>query len=246
VNDRVKAIIAKEWEEARKNSMVVLTAVIPALIFSVMPAFMVWSLRGQIGPFGAIPDEISRALFGQFLMYFILLPVIIPSTMASYSIIGEKQNRSLEPLLATPVTTEELLLGKSLASVIPSVALAWLTYGISVALVHAVGGPRFVTVIWRPEALAAMLLLSPAMAVLGMLLMVLISARSHDPREAQQWSVFIVLPAVGLSLGVTMGKIPVTVGLMVIAAAALAIIDVIMLRVVVAMFQRELILTRWK
>ncbi|MGE5560264.1 MAG: ABC transporter permease [Chloroflexota bacterium] len=246
MNERVRAIIAKEWEEARKNSMIVLTAAIPALIFAVMPAFMIWIMKGQIGALQEIPAEVGRAMFGQFLMFFILLPVIIPSTMASYSIIGEKQNRSLEPLLATPIATSELLLGKSLASVIPSVVLTWLTYILSIAGVYVVGGARFLNVIFRPEAIAALLLLAPAMAILGMLLIVLISSRSSDPREAQQWSVFIVLPAVGLGLGVTMGKISVTVWLMAAVAAGLAVLDLLMLRLVTRMFQRELILTRWK
>lgn len=246
MNDRVRAIIGKEWEEAIKNKLLVLTAVIPGIIFAVMPAIMIASLKGQIGT-GPIPEEFARAIYGQFLMFFVLLPVIIPSTMASYSIIGEKQNRSLEPLLATPVTTEELLLGKSLASIIPSVLFTWLSYVIAVVGVLIAGnGPRFISMIFHTEALAVLILLAPLMATIGMLLMVLISARSNDPREAQQWSVFLVLPLVGLGLAVTMGKLTLSLPMIALIAVALLTVSVIMMRVVVAGFQRELILTRWK
>jgi ABC-2 type transport system permease protein len=246
MNERVKTVIVKEWAEARKNSLLVLTAAIPAVIFAVMPAIMVLSLKGQIGA-GPVPEEFTRAIYGQFLMFFILLPVIIPSTMASYSIIGEKQNRSLEPLLATPITTEELLLGKSLASIIPSVILPWVAYVISIIGVYvAAGGPRFIPVIFRPEAIAVLLLLSPVMATLGMLLIVLISARSNDPREAQQWSVFLVLPMIGLSMAVMMGKLTLTIPVICIGFFVLLAITFVMLRFVVMGFQREVILTRWK
>lgn len=246
MSERVKTVILKEWDEARKNKMVVLTALIPALIFAIMPAFMLWTLKGQLGPTVEVPPELSQAMFGEFLMFFILLPVIIPSTMASYSIIGEKQNRTLEPLLATPITTSELLLAKSLAAVIPSIVLTWATYAVSVAGVYFVNGPQFLSVIWQSNSIATLLLIAPTMAVLGMLLIVLISARSTDPREAQQWSVFIVLPAVGIGIGVSIGKINLTPEIIAAIAAGLAIVDAAMLRFVTAMFQREKILTRWK
>ena len=55
-------------------------------------------------------------LINQFLLMFMMMPVIIPVTIASYSIVGEKATHSLEPLLATPISTMELLAGKSLAA----------------------------------------------------------------------------------------------------------------------------------
>ena len=50
---------------------------------------------------------------------FMLIPLFIPVNIAAYSIVGEKTTHSLEPLLATPISTGELLAGKNLASVIP-------------------------------------------------------------------------------------------------------------------------------
>ena len=58
------------------------------------------------------------------------MPLMVPVTIAAYSIVGEKITRSLEPLLATPVTTTELLLGKGLAAALPGVGTAWACYGI--------------------------------------------------------------------------------------------------------------------
>jgi ABC-2 type transport system permease protein len=242
----VRTIILKEWDEARSNSMIVLTAIIPAAVFALLPALMVWLMRAKAGDVGPLSTEFIDAMFGQFLMFFVVLPVIIPSTMASHSIIGEKQNRTLEPLLATPVKTSELLLAKSLASVIPSVLVTWIAYAVNIAAVYIIGGPRFIPVIWRPEAIATLVLVAPAMAAIGLLLIVLFSSRSSDPREAQQWSVFLIMPSMGLGIGVAMGKIAATVPLLAAIAAGLAVVDVIMLRFVTAMFRREQILTLWK
>lgn len=44
---------------------------------------------------------------------------ILPTAIDSYSMVGEKVEKSLEPLLATPTTDSELLLGKSIAVFLP-------------------------------------------------------------------------------------------------------------------------------
>lgn len=246
MSGRVEALIGREWEEARKNTAITLISGIMAVIFAALPALLILPMKMKLDPTMPLPDKVIREALGQFLTFFFLLPVIVPSTIASYSIIGEKQSRSLESLLATPIRTSELLIGKSLAYLIPSVVLTWLSYGVALVCIYFIDGPGFVPVLWQPGVIAAMLLLMPAIAGASMLLLILLSARSRDPREAQQWAVLIVVPIMGLGIGVGFGKIPYTVLPMVLAAAAVAAVDAAVLRLVVALFQREQILTRWK
>jgi ABC-2 type transport system permease protein len=75
------------------------------------------------------PSECMQGwLVNQFLLLFLLIPLAVPVTIASYSIVGEKSTRSLEPLLATPTSTTEIIIGKALASVIPAISATWLAF----------------------------------------------------------------------------------------------------------------------
>lgn len=57
--------------------------------------------------------------FNGLLFWFIILAAIIPTAVASYSVMGEKVEKTLEPLLATPLTDGEIILGKILSAFIP-------------------------------------------------------------------------------------------------------------------------------
>ena len=63
---------------------------------------------------------VQAFVFQQFLMLQLLIPATGAMAFAGYSLIGEKQGRTLEPLLATPITTPELLIGKGLGALLPS------------------------------------------------------------------------------------------------------------------------------
>ena len=63
------------------------------------------SPSGRNGP-ASPPSELAGAFaVQQFLAFFLLMPAYIPLSIATFSIIGEKQARTLEPVLATPIRT---------------------------------------------------------------------------------------------------------------------------------------------
>ena len=66
------------------------------------------------------------SVFNALLLWFIILAAIIPLALASYSIVGEKLEKTLEPLLATPLTDGEILLGKTLSVFIPCILATYL------------------------------------------------------------------------------------------------------------------------
>jgi ABC-2 type transport system permease protein len=182
----------------------------------------------------------------QFLVTFLLLPGYIPLAIASYSIVGEKQSRSLEAVLATPIRTTELLAGKAIAAVVPAVLASWLSYLAVLALSTVVLGPRLTGVLSEPAWLGAVFALGPAVGLVSVTAGLLVSSRVNDPRAAQQVGAVILLPLVGIVVIQTAGNFLLDVTSYLAAAIVTTLIAVIGLRVGVLVFGRETILTRWK
>jgi len=182
----------------------------------------------------------------QYLFYFLLIPMMMPVYIAAYSIVGEKETKSLEPLLATPISVWELVIAKSAAAVVPSVLLTWISFTVLI-----LGGyfimpePVFLGLI-RPVWVVGMALLSPLLALLSVFSGMIVSSRMNDPRAAQQVTGIFVVPIVGLSLVVLAGKIFLNVSVVMMAAAVTLALDCAVLYFAVKLFQRETILTRWK
>ena len=140
--EKIKTIIRKEWSEVFKNRFVLFTVAFLPLILTALPLGILYatnSLESGDAVSSDIPAQFMQFcpqeltggecfqiyMVNQFLILFMMMPMMIPVTIAAYSIVGEKTTRSLEPLLATPITTTELLTGKSLAAVIPAIAATW-------------------------------------------------------------------------------------------------------------------------
>jgi ABC-2 type transport system permease protein len=260
---KIAAIVEKEIADARKNRMIILSmALIPTLLVAMVlgTAFVMLNVESvdeaslDEDELSMIPAELgglnpSHAflilLNDQFMFYFLLIPMMLPVYIAAYSIIGEKETKSLEPLLATPVSTSELLVAKSLAATIPAVVLTWLSF-----IVLIIGGylimpePVFLAMI-RPVWIVGMVLLSPLLALLSVFSGVIISSRMNDPRAAQQVTGIFVVPILALSLVVLAGKIFLSVWMVILAATIALALDCVMLYFAVKLFQRETILTRW-
>jgi ABC-2 type transport system permease protein len=178
---------------------------------------------------------------------FLMLPVLIPITIASYSIVGEKTTRTLEPLLATPITTYELLAGKGLAAALPAILATWLGFlAFVVGAIWLKVDPAVVEKFFDPLWLIAILVVGPLLALAAVSIAVMISSRTSDPRVAEQISGLFILPLVGLLVAQTTGAVFLTRTAIVWIAFFMAIIDAVLLAFAVQLFQRETILTRWK
>jgi ABC-type Na+ efflux pump permease subunit len=118
---RVRAIIRKELREYRRNSSIVLTMALVPVIFVVPLLIEVPTL----------PASASVAfLHGDPLAYLLGIPALVPAAVAAYSVVGEREQGTLEPVLTTPIRHEELLLGKALASMVPSLLISYLVYAL--------------------------------------------------------------------------------------------------------------------
>jgi ABC-2 type transport system permease protein len=261
---KIKTIIRKEWAEVFRNRMVLFSVIFLPLIMTAIPLGILFAMRGEASmqdfssqipqQFEAFcPPNLSGGecfqvfMVSQFMVLFMLLPLAIPATISAYSIVGEKTTRSLEPLLVTPITTIELLAGKSLAALIPAVLVTFLAFG-----VYALGAwiliPNRALFLAMMDArwLLAIFVVGPLMALMAVNLSVIISSRVNDPRVAEQLSMVVIVPVLGIFFGQIAGLFVLNSQLVLIIAVILVVLDALLIYLSVGLFQRETILTRWK
>lgn len=259
---RVKALIDREMNDVWKNRMILSSMIVLPLVFVLLMTgsmFAMCRISDSKSHSDSQKISIPRPLQGlpaksamlatigeQYLFYFLMIPCMMPLVIATTSIIGEKEQKSLEPLLATPLTTEELFLGKSIAAISMPVLITWLSYGISVFIISFFTPREVLFHLTRPAWLLAMLLLCPLIGWISVLIGLIISSRVNDYRVAQQLGSIVVLPIVGLSIFVLLGKLYLTVTHILMMALTMLTVSIIVLLTAVELFERETILTRWK
>ncbi|MFN2216362.1 MAG: ABC transporter permease subunit [Anaerolineales bacterium] len=186
-------------------------------------------------------------LMSAFSFLYVIGGALLPITIASYSLVGEKIQKSLEPLLATPTTDEEILAGKSIAALLPAIVVNLIGAMIFTVLVdlftHDTLGYYYYP---NWDIVIIILLLSPLVSLLSVGFNVLISSRSNDVRAAQQIGALILLPFGAVYVLTETRVVELTSTNLLIMSAVLLAINIAMLFVVKATFQREEILTRWK
>jgi ABC-2 type transport system permease protein len=260
---RVFTIVDKEWVEAFRNKMVLGTVVALPIVFMIVPLLQLAIMRNvpesELSDMPAAilalcqaqnftPTECLQGfLANQFLLLFLLIPLAVPVTIASYSIVGEKASRSLEPLLATPISTTELIAGKTIASVVPAIGATWLAFVIFlIGARFVVASDRVYALFTNPMWFVAMFLVAPLMTILSVSVAVIISSRVNDPRAAEQLGMLLMLPLMMLFFGAIFGFIPLNLTTMLLLGLGVALVDAGIAYMGVKLFQRETILTRWK
>ena len=124
---RVRAVVRKELTDFRRNRFILGTMTVLPIIFLVNPIINIFTA----------PTDVSHtaldARVGSTMLFLLLVPVILPATISATSIVNEREQGTLEPVLTTPVRSEELLVGKALAALIPAVVIAYAMLGIFLA-----------------------------------------------------------------------------------------------------------------
>ena len=257
----VTTVLRREWSETVRNRLLMSTILLPPMFLAIAPIVLagvvgdralppeltvqVLAQRPEWGAFS--PAELAGAFaVQQFLAFFLLMPAYIPLSIATFSIIGEKQARTLEPVLATPIRTVELLTAKSIAALVPGIAAGWATYVVFVLLASVVYGPKLFGVVTDASWLAGVFVLGPAVGLSSVVAGVIVSARVNDPRVAQQIGGIVIVPIIAVTLLQATGTLLVgAIGYLVLAAI-IFVVSLIGLRIGVSLFNRETILTRWR
>jgi ABC-2 type transport system permease protein len=266
---RIGTLIGKELREFRSNPAAIIPVVLLVGVCVALPVFLLVVLPAATGrPLaadrdiarvvnrvadrvpglaGLTPDAAVEAfLFQQFLMMFLIAPIVGAVSLAAYSVVGEKQGRTLEPLLTTPLTTAELLIAKVLASFLPSLVIEGVGVGIYLALVGAFAHPGVAGTLLTFRSAVLLLFIGPLASLAALQATIAVSSRVNDARSAQQIAVIIVLPLVGILVGQIGGAFIVPTWVLSVVAIVLAAIWGLLILFSVALFDRERILTRWK
>lgn len=239
MNGRILAVMRKELREFRRNKFVIVTMIVMPIVFLVIPMANVLTI-GQGMSTGAV-----RAIVGGANLTFFLVPLILPTVISGYAVIGEREQGTLEPVLSTPVREEEILLGKALAAIVPSVAIAYGLFAAYAIVVRLAAVPSVVDVVWRPAQVVAVVLFAPLLSAFSIWVGLAISVRATDVRVAQQLSGLAMVPMLGLITVFTFSSISGSVGLAVAGAAVLTVLDLGAWRLVSRMFDAERLLTRY-
>ncbi len=269
--EKVMLIFRKDWREISRNWQVILpmiavpfmfSVVLPALIIvlpglSTMPESSSGGLETMINSLPShVRDELSGMTDQQAIIYvmslyflapfFLIIPLMASSVVASDSFAGEKERKTIEALLATPISDSELFLGKMLVSFIPSMIVTILSFLIYLSVVNVASLRVFDGRLLLPNLVWIMLIvgLAPTLALASIGLTVMISARVKGFREAQQISGLLMIPILGLMFGQISGAAILGPTMVAALIGIFATLDIFVFGVGIRMFKREEILSR--
>jgi ABC-type Na+ efflux pump permease subunit len=232
---RVRAVVRKELRDYRRRRSIVVAMVILPAIFLIQPTLSV---------FLASPSTTSATGVALPLLLLLLIPVITPSTLAAYSIVGERDQGTLEPLLTTPIRRNEFILGKAAAVMIPTLVLSYVVFGVFLALVGLFANPVIASRVFHEgPVLLALALFTPLLAGWAIVVGMAVSVRANEVRVAQQLGMIASFPPLGVVVLFAVGVIQPTFTVAILFAVGLLVIDARALRIVSRMFDRERLVT---
>ncbi len=274
MNTRIlRTIVYKDLKEVSHNRGAWAPAVIvpfifmvilPALVIAVpslfdMPMDKMLDRNGPVGMMlqnipslsaelqGLTPSQLWIVITTGYLLapFLLIMPLMFSTIVGAESFVGEKERKTLEALIYTPATDAELFVGKVLASVLPAVALAWLSFLVYAIVVNVAAWPVmgrvwFPLLSWWP----LMLLVAPGLALLGMGVTVLISTRVNTFMEAYQLSGSLVVIVLGFVVGQVTGVLYLSFLVTVLVGLVLWLIDGVLIWFGVRTFARSALLAR--
>ncbi len=257
---RATAVFQKDFLDLQKNRALLWSMMALPAVMVVVPALMVFvyvhrpddpnlKIMAQYYDVNVNMDQAAKFLVEKVLIdwfsVYLIMPVFVPILVSSHSVAGEKEHRTLEPLLASPVTPMELLIGKSLASLVPSFAICVVAFfglccTVDAVTYRLIGGLLLPNTMW----MFGVFVVAPLFAFFGNGVSVVISARVGDARLAQQLSGMFVLPLIGLAGGQFAGWLKAGVGYYAVLGAFVLLLDVAILIASRRLFDRERMMSR--
>lgn len=264
------AIVRKDLKVVLQNKGVLLPIIIvPLVLFVLLPALaaLAPSFINLAGTsFNQLDELLVRMPAGLqaelagynldqkiivfFLVYllapmFLILPLMAASVIAADSYAGEKERKTLEALLYTPTTDRELFVAKLLSAWLPAILVALVGFVLYAIVANAAAWPvmqRF----FFPNAMWLVLVawVAPAVAGLGLCVMVLVSARAQGFQDAYQIGSVVVLPVLLLVFGQISGVMYFNVGLVLMLGLVVWLLDGLLLWFASRSFQRSQLIAK--
>ncbi len=262
---RIRALVAKELLDIVRNRTVLVpvalvtlvSLAIPFTVILVVPAITGRPL-GEDAAFAKLGDAIAPRtdiaaniaveafLFEQFLLLFLLTPITAAMSLAAHAIVGEKQARTLEPLLATPLSTFELLLAKVVGALLPTLVISGAGLALYLAGIALFAHPGVFGAMATARTFLLVVFVTPVAALVSLQAAIVVSSRVNDARTAQQFGVLIILPLTAVFVAQFAGAMLVTAPVLALVGVGLLVVWGLLAAVSVALFDRETILTRWR
>ncbi len=261
----IRAIIAKDLIAVRRSKAVVIPMIaVPALLMIVLPLLVGLAARAADHPdvgriLNSMPGDLARpilrlpareqliVLVNGYLLapLFLIVPLMVSAVLAADAFAGEKERKTLESLLHLPIADRDLFLAKLLTAFLPAIAVSLIGFicfcvvsnGVAWPVLHRVFVP---TKLW----MVMILWIGPAVATLGLAVLVRVSVRARTSQEANQLGGAVILPliflSVGQSSGVLLAPIPVAVGI----GAVIWVIALVLVRGGAKRFTRDQLAAR--
>jgi ABC-2 type transport system permease protein len=234
---RVAAVVRREVRDFRRNRFVIGSMTVMPFIFLITPLITLFK----------VPDSTSgpqaKAAVGVITLFLFIVPIVVPPVIAAYSVVGERDQGTLEPVLTAPIQPSELLLGKATAVFLPAVAIAYGMYAVIALSIRFGAAPIVRTVVFHPPQVVAQILFTPLLAAWSIWACIGISTRATDVRVAQQLGTLAGLPLLAFTSLITFQLVTPTVPVAVGLALALLALDIAGWRVVSRLFDRERLIT---
>jgi ABC-type transport system involved in multi-copper enzyme maturation permease subunit len=261
-------VFRKDWREIRRNWQILGPIIgVPLLIALVFPVIIIavpyalsipgTNFNNPISLITNLPADIKNQLhemnadaiqtmvyvFVEFFFapFFLIIPIMAASVLSADSFAGEKDRKTIEALLATPLTDGELLLGKILVSFIPAMLVTLLSFAVYCTAVDIGTYGMFNGMILLPNFNWLLMIfgVTPAVALAGIGFTVIVSLRVKGFREAQQLSALLVLPIFGLILAQVGGTIVFGMTMLVALIIGFAALDIVIFYFGIKIFSRE-------
>jgi ABC-2 type transport system permease protein len=262
---QLRALLRKELLEVWRNAWALLPVVAVFVVALVLPfiitALIPW-LTGErlsddadlarlsevVADAGALTPEgrVQLFFYQQFLIVFLLIPITGAMALAAHAVIGEKQARTLEPMLATPIRTTELLVAKALGALLPTLAVALVALLLYFAGIAQLAEPGVARAMLSARTALLVLVIGPATSLLALQGALIVSSRVNDARTAQQFGVLLILPLTALLVAQFTGAVWLSLRTLGLIGLGLFAAWVLLTLLSAALFEREAILTRWR
>jgi ABC-2 type transport system permease protein len=267
----IRAIVYKDLKVALQNKGVVLPIIIlPLILFVIIPWVMVYasSMADVTGSSASNVDEIlvrmpagllselssytqDQKLIVFTLVYmlapmFLIMPLMVSSVLAADSFAGEKERKTLEALLYTPTTDRELFTAKLLGAWTAAVTVALFSFIVYALMVNAAGW-QSIGQIFFPNWMwiALVFWVTPAVAGLGLVVMVFVSVRAQGFQDAYQTGGLVVLPVIALMIGQISGVMYFSLGVVLLVGLVIWLLDAVLLWFASKSFRRGELMSRF-
>lgn len=237
----VWSVASKDFEVYRRKKSIIYTMIILPLSISAL-----FSLYVQQNAASVVTANYSLGL--EAITYTsVILAAILPGSIAGYSIVGEKVEKSFEPLLSTPLTDSEILLGKSVAAFVPPILAVWTGATIFMAVTdYSTRSELSFYYFPNVDSGIILLLLAPLAAIFSIEITTIASSRLSDVRSANQIGSLMFVPFMIVFVEGVTGGFTFDPTNLLILSGVLLIADIALFFLSTSTFRREKILTQWK